>query len=161
MKPQGGATANASGSTAELIIRNQLNAQGLILATNEEHRSARALLRVGHDISKVLLPGRFYRQLPAFKSIYGVPFNADFVINSSKGLGLIEMKWQVSAGSVDEKLPFWLLTLQQLPANVTSLFVIVGGGIRPGALDWVRNNSGRVIIAGDFQEVQKTIRATW
>lgn len=161
MKPQGGSTANASGSAGELIIKNQLIAQGLSLATHDEHRSARALLRVGHEIDKVILPGKFYRQLPAFKSIFGVPFNADFVINSNKGFGLIEMKWQVSAGSVDEKLPFWLITLQQLPQRVTPLLVVVGGGIRPGALEWLRNKSGNVIIAGDFQEVQKAIRSTW
>jgi hypothetical protein len=124
-------------------------------------RSARALIRVGHDVKKVLLPNKFYRQVPAFKSLYGVPFNADFVINSPKGLGLIEMKWQVSAGSVDEKLPFWLITLQQLPPSVTALLVAVGGGIRPGAMEWLRSNAEGVKVAGDFQEVQKVIRATW
>jgi len=71
------------------------------------------------------------------------------------------MKWQVSAGSVDEKLPFWLLTLQQLPVRISSLLVVIGGGSRPGALEWLRTRAGKVMIAGDFQEVQKAVRATW
>jgi hypothetical protein len=160
IKPQGGATANASGSTGESIIHNFLLAQGIALATKEEHRAARALLSVGYPIGEALLPQRFYRQLPAFNSLYGVSFKADFVINS-KDIGLIEMKWQVSAGSVDEKLPFWLLTLQQLPPNIIAMLVVIGGGIRPGAMDWIRKNAGKTLIAGDLQEVQKIIRTKW
>jgi len=162
MKPQGGSTANAAGEAGELIIHNQLIGQGLELAAREEHRQARAMLRSGIGVREATLPGRFYRQLPAFNSIYGVPFKADFIINSTHGgIGLIEMKWQVSAGSVDEKLPFWLFTLQELPSPVSPLLVAIGGGIRPGALKWMRTNAKRVLIAGDLQEVRKIIRAKW
>lgn len=161
MKPQGGSTANASGALGEMMIQNHLTAQGLTRATAEEHRSARALLRVGHNVLDATLDNKFYRQLPAFNSIYGVPFKADFIIKSKERIGLIEMKWQVSAGSVDEKLPFWLLTLQRLPPSVTALLIVIGGGIRPGATDWIKYNNGNVLIADSFQEVQKVIRSTW
>lgn len=159
-RPQGGSTANASGATGETFIQNQLVAKGLVLATKEEHHSARALLIGGYSVGEATLPNKFYRQLPAFKSIYKVPFKADFIIKSIDGrIGLIEMKWQVSAGSVDEKLPFWLSTLQNVPEHVSATLVVIGGGVRSGALDWIKNNAGRVNIALSFRDVQKIIGA--
>ena len=162
VKPQGGSTANASGAAGELIILNQLTAIGLTLASKDEHASARALLAAGYPIEFALIHKRFYRQLPAFRSIYGVPFKADFIVcHSRENIGLIEMKWQVTAGSVDEKLPFWLHTLQQVPDNVKAMLVVIGGGVRKGAIKWVKDNSGKTIVAFSFPEVQKLIRSTW
>jgi len=138
MKPQGGTTANASGKTGEQLIVNQLMASGYVEASQEDHHLIRAALLAGVELALLVKPGTYYRQLPAFRSIYGVPFKADFVIaplEPAKPV-LVEMKYQSSAGSVDEKLPFWLLSLEALSDKVQPVLVIFGDGCRQGAIEW-------------------------
>ena len=158
-RPQGGATANAAGALGEQLILNMLVSHGFNEETKAERQASRAMVRAAFDLKDAVLPGIVYRQLPAFNSIFRVPFKADFMIRLNKDqFGLIEMKWQASAGSVDEKLAFWLLTLQELPKNVRPILVVLGDGVRPGALSWLKENQGRVHVACNVQETKRLIQ---
>jgi len=78
------------------------------------------------------------RNVP-YKTIYGHPGRTEFLARSAR-LGLntrIECKWQQSSGSVDEKLPYlYLNCLEAMPENEI-IIVIDGGGMKPGALEWL------------------------
>ena len=51
----------------------------------------------------------------------------------------IECKWQQSAGSVDEKLPYlYLNTIEAMPEK-DIMILIDGDGFKTGAKEWLRN----------------------
>jgi len=83
----------------------------------------------------------FVAQFPIGHSIYGLPLNADFWVRGAPGYlqGLaIEVKWQQSTGSVDEKFPYLVLNIQQC-YPCPALVIADGGGQRPGAIQWLRS----------------------
>lgn len=73
-------------------------------------------------------------------SIYNLPLRADFFVSHPdkwpKGL-VIETKWQSSAGSVDEKYPYTVLSLKELP--YPAVLMIAGGGYRQNAINWCKD----------------------
>ncbi len=83
---------------------------------------------------------RYAKQVHIGKGIYGSEITVDFyIINStsiSDGL-IIECKWQNSSGSVDEKLPYLNLNIQNC-YPVPALVLIDGGGMKPGAISWLK-----------------------
>jgi len=96
------------------------------------------------------------RQYPVGTTIYGGVAIADFVITGApswpQGL-VIESKWQCAQGSVDEKLPFLILSIQRgyrLPA----IIVADGGGHRSEALAWLRNQVDGKQLCGVFSLVE-------
>ncbi|HEU5088858.1 MAG TPA: PD-(D/E)XK nuclease superfamily protein, partial [Roseiflexaceae bacterium] len=82
-------------------------------------------------------------------SIYGLPLFTDFWVRGAAGLpdGLsIEVKWQQSTGSVDEKFPYLVLNiLERYPCP--AVIIADGGGQRPGALQWLRDQVGGNLLA--------------
>lgn len=79
-------------------------------------------------------------QYPIGTGIYGLPIFADFLLAGAPGFpaGLaIEVKWQQSPGSVDEKFPYLVHCIQACYPCPT-VIVADGGGQRPGALAWLR-----------------------
>lgn len=76
-----------------------------------------------------------------FKTIYGHKGNTEFLLLSEKyNLRIrIECKWQQSAGSVDEKLPYlYLNTIEAMPEK-DIMILIDGDGFKTGAKEWLRN----------------------
>jgi len=76
-----------------------------------------------------------------FTTIYGHGGNTEFLLLSEKyKLKIrIECKWQQSAGSVDEKLPYlYLNTIEAMPEN-NIIIIIDGDGFKTGAKTWLRN----------------------
>lgn len=76
-----------------------------------------------------------------FKTIYGHGGNTEFLLISEKyKLRIrIECKWQQSAGSVDEKLPYlYLNTIETMPEK-DIMILIDGDGFKAGAKTWLRN----------------------
>ena len=76
-----------------------------------------------------------------FRTIYGHKGNTEFLLLSEKyGLRIrIECKWQQSAGSVDEKLPYlYLNTIEAMPEK-DIMILIDGDGFKSGAKEWLRN----------------------
>lgn len=146
LKPQGGATANDLGAHEEERISKWLAALGYQCADGQDRIMIVKALNAGAPVLALVKPGFFYRQLPAYKSIFGVIFKADFVVvpfSNSRPV-LIELKSQTSAGSVDEKLPFWLLTLNAVTEQgMDTILAVLGDGARKGALDWCFQNRGK------------------
>ena len=76
-----------------------------------------------------------------FRTIYGHKGNTEFLLLSEKyDLRIrIECKWQQSAGSVDEKLPYlYLNTIEAMPEK-DIMILIDGDGFKSGAKEWLRN----------------------
>lgn len=76
-----------------------------------------------------------------FTTIYGHGGNTEFLLLSEKYnlRTRIECKWQQSAGSVDEKLPYlYLNTIEAMPEK-DIMILIDGDGFKPGAKTWLRN----------------------
>jgi hypothetical protein len=94
----------------------------------------------------------FQRHAHIGKSIYGHRLYCDFHIHDipefPHGL-IIESKWQGSGGSADEKYPY-------LVENIVSRFpcpaivVIAGGGSKPGAVAWLKEQVDGVKLCGVY-----------
>lgn len=88
-------------------------------------------------------------QYLAGKSIYGGELKIDLfvrgLIDFPKGLA-IESKWQDVRGTADEKLPYLVANIQQC-YPCPAVIVAHGGGIRPGAIKWVKSQINDKLIA--------------
>ncbi|MCC6690502.1 MAG: 4-diphosphocytidyl-2C-methyl-D-erythritol kinase, partial [Bacteroidia bacterium] len=76
-----------------------------------------------------------------FVTVYEHKGNTEFLLISKKyNLRIrIECKWQQSAGSVDEKLPYlYLNTIEAMPEK-SIMILIDGGGWKTGAIKWLKD----------------------
>lgn len=76
-----------------------------------------------------------------YETIYNHKGNTEFLLLSEQyGLKMrIECKWQQSAGSVDEKLPYlYLNAIEKMPEK-DIMILIDGDGFKKGAKMWLRN----------------------
>lgn len=136
--------AEATGSVAESSIRGVLTGRGYVELGVQEAIEAepeaeqKAMFR---DFTRRVRPSRlFVAQFPIGYSIYNLPLFTDFWVRGAPGFpdGLaIEVKWQQSTGSVDEKFPYLMLNIKQC-YPCPALVIADGGGQRPGALQWLR-----------------------
>jgi len=93
------------------------------------------------------------RQVNIGDGIYDTPLSADFLVLDLPGVpdGLvIESKWQESQGSVDEKLPY-LVTNIQTCSPYPTIVILHGGGFRPGAEAWLRDQVDGVKLLAVFR----------
>ena len=122
---QGGLVANRNGRILELQIRQ------LLISKKYKH--------LNRDSGVDILSSKWFKTQvqKGIKSIYDLPLRVDFfILNKNKwpeGL-VIETKWQSSAGSVDEKYPYTVLSLKNL--GYSSVLMIAGGGYRQKAINW-------------------------
>ena len=103
----------------------------------------------------------FITQVIVCRSIYGHPWKADIFaycpVRFPNGL-IVESKRQTTSGSVDEKLPFVVLSMNQAD-QYNCLLSILGGGMRPVATDWAKKYSARhVSVALSESDVRKYIK---
>lgn len=140
--------AESTGSVAESTIRGVLTGRGYVeLSAQEaaEPEPAAEQTAMFRGLARPPRPARlFVAQFPIGPSIYGLPLLTDFWVRGTPGFpdGLaIEVKWQQSTGSVDEKFPYLVLNIQQC-YRCPALVVADGGGQRPGALQWLRGQVG-------------------
>lgn len=113
--------ANNNGSTAEVVIGAVLSRKGV----------------------------PFVPQYHIGAGIYGTPLRVDFYLPAAPrhpdGL-IIEVKWQDSSGSAEEKLPYlWMNIEHHFPCP--AVVVIDGPGFRPGAVEWMRSRVGGNLAA--------------
>ena len=84
----------------------------------------------------------FVTQYQGYPGLYETPVNLDFFVyhpdKHPEGF-VIESKNQNTSGSVDEKLPYTVGTLKQLP--VPSLLIITGNGWKKAAIPWCRRQA--------------------
>lgn len=57
----------------------------------------------------------------------------------------IEMKWQQTAGSIDEKYPYLVLNIKEI-FPCPAIIVIDGGGYKDGAIEWLKNQIDTKLI---------------
>lgn len=87
------------------------------------------------------LPKTVIRQVP-FNSIYHHKGRTEFLlVNNEKDRRIrIECKWQQSAGSVDEKLPYLYLNCVYGFEETDIILLVDGAGFKPGAVEWLKTN---------------------
>ncbi len=137
--------AESTGSVAESTVRGVLTGRGYVeLSTHDalEAEPAAEQTTMFRDFGRRPRPARlFVAQYPIGPSIYGLPLNADFWVRGAplfpNGLA-IEVKWQQSTGSVDEKFPYLVYNIKEC-YPCPALVIADGGGQRPGALQWLRD----------------------
>lgn len=157
-KPQGGSTANTSGQTGERILNNLLDARGYAMVDKTARDQIIAACRSGFRDADTLEIGHYVVQAPWFKSVYEVPFRADAIVRRADGvLVLFENKWQSSTGSVDEKLPFWLASLDRLGPDVITVLCLLGDGQRRQAIEWCERETKGTHIVSSFAKLKKLI----
>jgi len=94
---------------------------------------------LGLLLSQNNLPKRYARQVYIGQGIYGTDIYVDFYVIGSSAINsglIIECKWQQTGGSVDEKLPYLNLNIQQC-YPVPAIVLIDGGGMKPKAVNWL------------------------
>lgn len=82
---------------------------------------------------------RYAKQVYIGSGIYGTDIYVDFYIFDTVAMpaGLIvECKWQQAGGSVDEKLPYLNLNIQNCYPSPT-VVLIDGEGMKKGAINWL------------------------
>jgi hypothetical protein len=144
--------AESTGSVAESSVR------GVLLGRGYSELSVGELNQPAHEHEQTRMfggpsqirPTRFFvAQYPIGLSIYGQPLFADFWVMGvpSQPFGLaIEVKWQQSAGSVDEKFPYLVHNIKDC-YPCSAVVIADGGGQRPGALQWLRSQAGDNLLA--------------
>ena len=75
-----------------------------------------------------------------YKTIYGENGKTEFVIVDGDRRIRVEAKYQASAGSVDEKYPYMLLNGIYAYPETEIIFVVDGGGYKPGAHRWLKDS---------------------
>jgi hypothetical protein len=140
--------AESTGSVAESSVRGVLTGRGYVeLSAHEaaEGEPAAEQTAMFRGFARHPRPARlFVAQYPIGPSIYSLPLNADFWVRGAPhfpdGLA-IEVKWQQSTGSVDEKFPYLVYNIKEC-YPCPALVIADGGGQRPGALHWLRDQVG-------------------
>ena len=125
-----GRQTNITGTQLEKTVQTVLMEKGFEL---EMYRKWEKNPR---DYGKELL----LKNVP-FTTIYEHGGNTEFLLLSEKYNSRIriECKWQQSAGSVDEKLPYlYLNTIEAMPEKEI-IILIDGDGFKEGAKTWLRN----------------------
>lgn len=164
-----------TGNLAEQQIHETLMSHGLapLAAGSPERREMMADLRNGapaHEALTSLGQSLYAAGLPTHRNIYGVPWRTDFFLPATDAFPrgfVLEKKFQRDAGSVDEKLPFVILSLSAL--DVDGGLAIDGGGARECAINWVRANTephdshvgGAPFFFATFGEFGKFLRRHW
>jgi hypothetical protein len=145
--------AESTGSVAEATVRGVLTGRGYVELSAHEALEAEPEAEqtaMFHDFTRRPRPSRlFVAQFPIGYSIYGLPLFSDFWVRGAASLpeGLaIEVKWQQSTGSVDEKFPYLMLNIREC-YPCPSIVIADGGGQRPGALQWLRSQVGGNLLA--------------
>ncbi|MEE9302565.1 MAG: DpnII family type II restriction endonuclease [Thiotrichaceae bacterium] len=113
-------------------------------------------------------PGRFFalRELeqPIFarecrigKDLYGKQRRVDFILYHSQKWPdslVIQCKWQASSGSVEEKYPFEVLSIEL--SEFKAIIILDGDGYSTGSKKWLQDQAGKkkllhVMSLADFQ----------
>ena len=94
-----------------------------------------------------------------YRSIDGHKARIEFLIIRSKRQILCEVKHQAVEGSADEKMPFVFETARlNIKDGREYIFVMGGGGWKPGAVAWIRQKSKET---PGFKVFNKDEFATW
>lgn len=126
----GGTTANHHGSNIESLVEN------LFKSKHYECEKYSTYIKNPTAYSTNIL----LKNVPFF-SIYEHRGKTEFLVKSASRENdiRIECKWQQSAGSVDEKLPYLYLNCVESFPEKEIIIIIDGGGFKEGAIRWLRD----------------------
>jgi hypothetical protein len=152
-----GARANDSGEAFEAGFEASLKRKGFRKLARVEVDNLCAGASP-HDIE-----GAWYAtQISPYANIYTAQFKADFLFSPGDGVVLVEMKWQATPGSVDEKYPFAVLTLKRVAVErgLRAVLVLAGGGARNVAVRWCREQQDEnLLVLAGADELQRWVNA--
>lgn len=135
-----GGRANKAGNVLEKAVEGALQGHGYVQVGEKLPKKQ----RLAYLLNSENIPRRYARQVNIGPGIYGTDIEVDFYIIGSAAIPgglIIECKWQQVGGSVDEKLPYVNLNIQNCyPAPAVVL--IDGGGMKPGAIAWLTQQVG-------------------
>lgn len=154
---QGGSIANIQGHIFEDTMLPIFEKHGFAIFQNAEIQKNPDILK-GHK--------RYVIRNAPFTTIYDQRGKTEFVICDGTAIDKnnvpykrevrVEAKWQQSAGSVDEKYPYMLLNgIYQYPEREI-VFVVDGGGYKPGARQWLQDHIDNDWLK--YQEQGKSIK---
>jgi hypothetical protein len=137
---QGGTTANKNGTDLEAQVHTCITRAGYPELNAEQKR-----MLISSDGVLITEGSRWFAsQVRLGKNIYEGTMTVDFYLYDKEkwpdGL-YIEVKWQASSGSVDEKYVFTALSLIGLPGD--KVLILDGSGYRPGAVKWLRKQAAK------------------
>lgn len=79
-----------------------------------------------------------------YRSLYGCQARSEFLyVHMNIPLVRIECRFQASAGSVDEKFPYFFLNARDAMPEDFIWLVVDGGGARQEALTWLRQQAAK------------------
>lgn len=141
-----GARANRTGRRLESFTADLLDELGYEEVHPQLFYAARAMMQP-----------IFARQVEVGRDLYGKMHRADFMLYHPqrwKDCLVIECKWQARKGSVEEKYPFLVLSINQ--NQFDTIILLDGGGYTDGAKSWMRQQAGKdrlkhVFDQGDLQ----------
>lgn len=147
----GGRRANRQGAALEGMVEDYMRRRGYVVVPSSEYQKNPA--RYGSRVLETNVP---------FQSIYGHRGRTEFRVHSDllPAPVRLETKWQQSAGSADEKLPFTLLNAYAAPEQHVILLVD-GGGAKAGAIEWLRREAELGTYAKDGDRVSVMNLAEW
>lgn len=125
-----GSISNVTGSVLEGTVKSILLTKGFELVKYRDWEKNKAAF--GDELLLMNVP---------FTTVYGHKGNTEFLLRSKKhNLEIrIECKWQQTAGSVDEKLPYlYLNCIEAMPEN-NIMILIDGKGWKDGAKKWLND----------------------
>ncbi len=133
MPQSGGTRANAAGNQLETFAGHILDRSGY---EPVERRLFFPLREMEQPI--------YARQVETGNDIYGKRRFVDLILYHPRlwpSCLVIQCKWQASSGSVDQKFPFEVLSIQQ--DDYDTIILLDGGGYAPGARQWLLNQAGK------------------
>ena len=125
-----GANSNTSGSQLEVAVKTVLAGKGFELVNYRVWDKSQE--KYGDELLLENVP---------FTTVYEHKGNTEFLLVSKKyKLQIrIECKWQQTAGSVDEKLPYlYLNTIEAMPEK-SIMILIDGDGWKAGSIKWLKD----------------------
>lgn len=135
-----GGKAVTSGKMFENNVERILQGHGYV----QVGQNLRRKQKLESILSSTNLPKRYATQVHVGDGIYGTDIYVDFylICSASFNSGLIiQCQSQQTSGSVDEKLPYLNLNIQDCyPAPTVVL--LDGGGMKAGAIDWLKAQVG-------------------
>lgn len=133
MAKSGGTKANLAGNRLEEFVASKLDELGYEFVERRLFFPARELEQPIYTM-----------QLETGKDIYGKTRRVDVILYHPElwpDCLVIQCKWQASRGSVDQKYPFEVLSIQQ--DEFDTILLLDGGGYAQGAKQWLLNQTGK------------------
>lgn len=130
---QQGKQANSNGKNFEDQVISRIAAAGYYQIKSESQNHG----------DKYFVP-----QYKLCNGIYGTQLKTDILLFDKIKYPLklaIEIKWQQTSGSVDEKYPYLVINIKKM-FPCPAIIIIDGGGYKEGALNWLKGQIDNKLI---------------